>query len=159
MATNFGTIVLQALTALAISLFSAWITVKFSQNKFRSERLWDRKVISYERVIEAFHKSKKFSSEHLDAEYVGREVSVDRADELRNLAHEAMEEIRRTADIGSFTLSAHALNLLAEFNKKSENVAQADTWQEHLENDYALTDEYMKKFIIEAKRDLGNENK
>jgi hypothetical protein len=81
---SIAAIALQALAALAIALVSSWITVKLSQRKFRAERLWDRKVLAYERIIEAFYKSKKFSSEHLDAEYVHREVSEDRDKELRH---------------------------------------------------------------------------
>jgi hypothetical protein len=150
-----GTLLLQALSALAIALFSAWLAVTFAQRRFRAERLWDRKVVTYERVIEAFHKSKKFSSEHLDAEYVNREISEERDKELRRLAHEAMEEIRRTADIGSFTLSEQALKLLADCERESSNDSHITSWFEHLEHDYAVTEKYMKLFIAEAKRDLA----
>jgi len=75
--------------------------------------MWDRKVLAYERIIEAFHKSKKFSSEHLDATYVNREVSEVRDNELRKLAGEARDEIFKATDSGSFTLSARSLALLA----------------------------------------------
>lgn len=145
---------LQALSAFPIAIFSAWLTVKLSLNRFRAERLWDRKVVAYERVIEAFHKSKKFSSEHLDAEYVKRELPKERDTELRRLAQEALEEIRRTADIGSFTLSQNALQLLSNYSRESEDDDHIHSWQEHLEHDYEVTDKYMKLFIEEAKRDL-----
>jgi flagellar biosynthesis/type III secretory pathway M-ring protein FliF/YscJ len=106
---SLGAVALQAFGALLIALLSAWITVKLSQRKFREERMWDRKAAAYERIIEAFHKSKKFSSEHLDAQYESRELVEDRDKELRRLSAEAREEISRAADVGSFTLSARAL--------------------------------------------------
>mgnify|MGYP006883222247 CR=1 FL=1 len=154
MTPSIETLSLQAISAFAIASFSAWLTVKLSLKRFRTERLWDRKVVAYERVIEAFHKSKKFSSEHLDAEYVNRELPKERDTELRRLAHEALEEIRRTADIGSFTLSTSALKLLADYSRESGDYDDIHSWQEHLEHDYAVTDKYMKLFIEEAKRDL-----
>lgn len=149
------TLLLQAVSALAIALFSAWLTVKLSQRKFRLERLWDRKVLAYERVIEAFHKSKKFSSENIDAEYSNRELAEERNTELRRLAHEAREEISRTADVGSFTLSEQALKMLADYQRESSDDEHVTSWREHLEHDYTVTDKYMKLFIAEAKRDLA----
>jgi hypothetical protein len=149
------TLLLQAASALAIALLSAWLTVKLSQRKFRLERLWDRKVLAYERVIEAFHKSKKFSSENIDAEYANRELAEERNNELRRLAHEAREEISRTADIGSFTLSEQALKLLSGYQRESNDERHITSWPEYLEHDYTVTEKYMKLFISEAKRDLA----
>jgi hypothetical protein len=154
---SLGAIALQALGALAIALLSAWITVKLSQRKFRTERMWDRKVLAYERVIEAFHKSKKFSTEHLDAECVNREVPEERDKELRHLAKEAREEIARATDIGSFTLSLQALELLADYQRESGNDDHIHTWLEHLDYDYSVTDKYLKLLIAEAKRDLASD--
>jgi len=149
------TIAIQAFSALAISLFSAWLTVRLSKNKFRSERLWDRKVSAYERVIEAFHNSKKFSYEHMRAEYSGGEVSEERDKELRQHAKQGMEEIRRTTDIGSFTLSEQAMDIIFEYEHKSNETDHMESWQEYLRHDFEITDEYMQKFINEAKRDLA----
>ncbi len=52
MSQQLFNILIQAFFSFFISLFSAWLAVKFSQRKFREERLWDRKVIAYERVID-----------------------------------------------------------------------------------------------------------
>lgn len=154
MPENIGTLAVQALSTLAISLFSAWITVRLSQKRFRSERLWDRKVLSYERVIEAFHKSKKFSLEHMIAEERGNELSKERDSELRTLAKEALEEIKRTADIGSFTISEKATAILSQYQIEWNDNEHIVSWQEHLEYDYEITNKYMRLFIAEAKRDL-----
>ena len=146
-------LLLQALSALCISLFSAWLTVRLSQKRFRAERLWGRKVVAYERVIEAFHKSKKFSSEHMNAARSGGDVSEERDKELRLLAKEANEEIRKAADIGSFTISDEALNVLALYEKELDDVELYD-WHTYLEHDFSITEKYMKKFIATAKKDL-----
>ena len=152
-----GAIALQALGAMAIAFSSAWLTVKLSQRKFRDERMWDRKVLAYERIIEALHKSKKFSSEHLDAQYEYRQLSDDRNKELRRLASEALEEVSRATDIGSFTLSVQALELLANYQSESGDHKHIESWLEHLEHDYGVTDKYLKLLIAEAKRDLKSD--
>ena len=155
MSKQLFNILIQAFFSFFISLFSAWLAVKFSQRKFREERLWDRKVIAYERVIDAFHKSKKFSSEHMDIEYAGRTLDEERDKELRRLSHDAMEEIRRAADVGSFTLSTKAIQILADYKSESSTKGIV-SWGEYLEHDYTVTTKYMKLFIEEAKFDLGN---
>ncbi len=111
--------------------------------------------MSYERVIEAFHKSKKFSSEHMRTEHSGQEVSTERDAELRQHAKEAMEEIRRTADIGSFTLSEPAMKIIISYERESNDDDHINSWQEHLEYDFKTTEKHMKEFIAEAKRDLA----
>ncbi|MEH0166710.1 hypothetical protein [Roseateles microcysteis] len=154
MIPSLDTLLVQALCTFAIAVFSTWLTIRLSQRKFRAERLWDRKAAAYERLIDAFHKAKKFSSENLDAEYEGRQVSEERNDELRALAKEAREEIRRAADIGSFSLSEGALQLVTQYEIDVGDTKGITMWQEHLDHDYAVTDAALKDLIFEAKRDL-----
>jgi hypothetical protein len=56
----FAGALLQLISSLLLALFADWIAVRLSRDKFRSERWWERKVQAYERVIDAFHKAKKF---------------------------------------------------------------------------------------------------
>jgi high-affinity Fe2+/Pb2+ permease len=112
------TVALQAAIGLGIAAATSWFTVKLSLAKFRKERLWEKKALAYERVIDAIHKAKKFSSEHLDAQYDGRDLPDERDEELRKLAKEAMDEIRRAADIGGFVLSAQALEIIREYERR-----------------------------------------
>ena len=154
MAPSLDTLLLQAVSTFVIAVFSAWLTIRLSQKKFRAERLWDRKAAAYERVIEAFHKAKKFSSENLDAVYEGREVSEERNNELRALAKEAREEIRRAADIGSFSLSEGALQLVTQYEIDLGDTKEITMWHDYLDHDYSVTNTALKDFIAEAKRDL-----
>lgn len=147
-------VLLQLLVGIAIAGASSWITVQLSRLQFRSERWWEKKAQAYERVIEAFHNSKKFASEHLDAAHKGRDVDGMRDAELRKLAKEARDEIIRASDIGSFILSSNASIILAKYKAESEAAEKHDTWWEYLDADLSLTDRYMKEFIVEAHRDL-----
>lgn len=53
----------------------AFFTVRFSLRKFRSERLWERKVLAYERIIQALHVYKMCSEVELRAAQQGRGLS------------------------------------------------------------------------------------
>lgn len=89
------------------------------------------------------------------AEYSGTEITKEREEDLRQKAKQAMDEISRAADIGSFTLSSQALEIIIEFERKSDDTDHIHDWQEYLHYDYDVTDKYMKKFIAEAKQDLA----
>ena len=147
-------IVLTLLTGIGIAAASSLITVRLSIRQFRSQRLWEKKVETYQKIIEAFHKSKKFESEHLTAEFKGREVSEDRGAELVKQSKEAYEEISRACDVGRFLLSDKAVSILDEFKKKYDNQPRYENWLESLAEDWSLTDHYMKEFIAEAQKDV-----
>lgn len=154
-ADELAKLALQATTALAIALVSSWVTVQLSLKRFRAERLWDRKVQAYERLIDAFHNSKKFSIEHLDAEQKGENLSSERKDELRKISKDAQEEIQRMADIGSFTLSNCAIKIVIKYKTDINDNEHASSWIEYLEHNYDITCKYMELIIDEAKKDLG----
>lgn len=147
-------LLLKGLSAVAISFFSAWIAVWISRNKFRSERWWEKKVVAYERVIDAFHKTKRFDYEHLRAEELALDFDDAKVAQLKALYSEARDEILRSADIGSFTLSPKALEILSCYKDESENMPRQNSWYEHLETSYEVADRHMKEFVAEAKVDL-----
>lgn len=145
---------LKVLSGIAIAAASSWITVQLSRHKFRSEKWWEKKVDAYERVIEAFHNSKKFSTEHMNAEYNGREVEESRDQELRRTSRLARDEILRAYDVGAFILSKKALSILAKYEAETESLKECQSWHEYLDESWGLTHKYMKEFIEEAHQDL-----
>lgn len=145
---------LKFIVGVGIAALSSFITVRLSLARFRTEKWWEKKVSAYEKIIEAFHGSKKFSSEHMDAEYKGKEVPQERDEELRAISKAAREEILKATDIGAFILSDNAFNILKEYEKESKKSSECATWFEYLDSDWAVVEKYMKKIITEAKRDL-----
>ena len=147
-------IVLTLLTGIGIAAASSWITVRLSIKQFRNQRWWEKKIETYQRVIEAFHKSKKFESEYLTAESKGREVSEDRGAELVKQSKEAHEEISKSCDVGRFLLSDKAVSILDEFERKYVNRVRSDDLWKDLAESWSLSDHYMKEFIAEAQKDV-----
>ena len=147
-------VLLKILSGIAIATVSAVITVRLSTQKFRTERWWDKKVGAYERVLEAFHNAKKFNSEHLRAAQLASDLSDEREAELTKLANDARDEIARASDIGSFVLSNEAQEILSNYSREIDSVPRQDTWWEHLDIEWEITNRRMKEFIAEAHRDL-----
>ncbi len=145
---------LKFIVGIAIATLSSFITVRLSLARFRTEKWWEKKVSAYEQVIEAFHGSKKFATEHMDAEFKGKELPKERDEELRAIAKVARDEILKATDIGAFILSDEALNILKDYEKESDKLSDCHSWIEYLDTDLGITDKYMKKIISEAKRDL-----
>ncbi len=144
----------QLLVGIAIAAVSSLITVRLAKGQFRSERWWEKKVAAYERVIDAFHDFKKFSSEHLDAEVNDNSLSKEREEHLRQRAAAGTDEIKRAADVGSFILSIQALDILSRYAQESAKIGHPPTWLDYLDAEWSVADKYMKEFIAEAKRDL-----
>lgn len=147
-------LVVKAFFAIAIAAISSWVTVYLSRNRFRSERWWEKKVEAYERVIDAFHKAKKFDLEHIRADELRLEIDEARQTELRLQAREARDEILRASDVGGFILSGNALSILAKYEAESDSIPRFNTWYEHLDHSWSLTHRYMREFIAEAHTDL-----
>ena len=147
-------IILTLLTGIGIAAVSSWITVRLSIKQFRNQRWWEKKVETYQRIIEAFHKSKNYSSEYLTTEFKGREVSEDRGAELVKQSKEAHEEISKACDVGRFLLSDKAVSILDEFERKYVNRGRSDDLWKDLAESWSLADHYMKEFIAEAQKDV-----
>ncbi len=141
-------------TGIAIAAASSWITVRLSLRRFRSEKWWEKKVAAYERVIDAFHDLKRFTSEHMVAEEQLKEIDDARDHQLRELAQKGRDEILRASDVGAFILSEKTLSILAKYEAESGGLLKHKSWYEYLDAKWSITNQYMKEIIAEAHRDL-----
>lgn len=142
------------LVGVIIAAASAWITVRLSLKRFRSERWWDRKVEAYERVIEALHHSKAFSDAHLNASHEGRELSEERDKDLRKRSAQAHIEIEKATDMGAFLLSDEAHERLKKYRKDTTEASDTPHWEVYLQGDLVATESCLADLIKIAKKDL-----
>lgn len=145
----------QIFTGLVIAGASAWITVWLARKKFRAERLWEKKVAAYERVIDALHQSKRFAAEHVRAAEQGQEVSEERDQELRAMSKGAHNEILRATDVGRFIMSASAVEVLQKYEQQSKELSACQSWFEYIDLDYTITKQCLESFLDEAKKDVS----
>lgn len=149
--SNFA---ITVLTGIIIAVVSAWVTVQLALRRFRAEKWWEKRVEAYERVIEALHHSKAFTSVHLDAAYAGKDVPEERDKELRAKSKEALREIEKATDIGGFLLGEEALERLRRYQKEAKEASNTTSWHKYLEDDWAATNSCLENIIQIAKQDL-----
>ncbi len=140
--------------AVTVAIVSAWVTVRLSLRRFRSERWWELKVQTYQNVIEALHNSKLFVDKHLEAGYDFRELSEERDKELRHKSKIGHDELDKIMDIGALMLSETATLRLQQYRKDAKEAGNQPDWVGYLEADYSALDSCLKDFISIAKKDL-----
>jgi len=141
---------------VVIAVTSAWVTVRLSLSKYRTEKWWDKKVEAYSNVIEAFHHSKSFSDKHLNAEWRGRELDAEVDKEVREKSKLAHKEIDKYINIGSFVFSDEFYSRLKKYQAESENIfEECHGWVDMLMKDQTHLEKCIKDLIFLAKNDLS----
>lgn len=141
-------------TGILIAGAASWITIQLSLKQFRSQKLWERKVDAYTLILDALHKSKKFSDEHLEAMYKDKEVSDERDKELRKLSKESREELFRAVDVGAFLLCDEVMVVLKEYECEIDELYVYETWYDYIDADNTINHRTLRKLIPIARKDL-----
>lgn len=106
---------------LVIAIVTAWVTVRWSLDRFRAEKLWEMKVTAYRTVIEALHEASKYPEAHFDAAVEGYKVSEETEKELRLSARKASIEILRATESGGLLLPSRVLCRLKKYHEERMN--------------------------------------
>jgi len=145
----------QILVGIIIAATSAFITVKMSIAKFRSEKIWERKIEAYTKIMEAFHHLKAFSDKHLHAEMRSRDLPEETDTELRKESRTAHKEIDKYTDIGAFIFSKEFYQCLQRYRHDSAEVSDKNMgWVNYLIDDQMVTETCLNDLIRLAKDDL-----
>ncbi len=142
------------ISTILIATFSSFLTFQLSTAKFRSEKWWELKVASYQKILEALHESKLFSSYYLDAHQEGGQVSEEQAKELSAKGKKAHDEIVKMIDVGTFLLSDKAMERLYQYMNESSEAEDVAEFFTHLDKDYQATKSCIDDLILIAKDDL-----
>ena len=144
---------------LFLSVVTAWLTVRFSLQRFHAERWWERKLDAYTAIIESLHHMLNYFSKELEASYRGGNISEETAKALQAKYRQATEEIDKATDIGSFVISSEAADRLRELRKARDKANDAIdntfTMEEIYEPQLSLVRECLNSIRDIAHRDLG----
>jgi len=100
------------ITALISAFAAAVLTTWFSLWRFRKERWWERKFLSYVAIIEALHDIGIESDEELEASGTGITISDRRKNELRDKLHGGLNVINKEIHTGEFLLEDDTVEAL-----------------------------------------------
>ncbi len=144
----------QIASGLLISVVTALVTVQLSLRRFRSERMWERKVQAYERIFESLHHLKAYCDGHLKAEECGSKMDINREQELYGKFRLALEEINKYRDIGSFLIAESAVERLKRFEMELEKSYEGKTIFEIADNQYGYVTSCIKDVNEIARSDI-----
>jgi uncharacterized membrane protein YkgB len=143
--------------ALAVSILTAYITVKLSMKQFYSQKWWEKKAEAYSHIIENLSYFQYFFDERLDAEFNMKHLSDEEEKKLSEKYKQTKEYIAKAAAIGAYIVSdktAIALKeLLHEFDKSYSEV----DFISYLDRNNGLVRECIAKIKEYAKADLSKQ--
>ena len=148
---ELGKFILQA----AISVGGAFLAAYLATKKFRSEKWWEKKAAAYAELVEALHKMKWPASEHLNAEIEYRKVSDDDSNRMWKEFGVARQNIWRLADTSSFLISGEVMKAVQEMEQDLGKARSAESWFEHLDEQYGAVDKCLMRIKEIGKTDLG----
>ncbi len=144
----------QILVGISIASVSAVVTVKLSLNRFRAEKVWERKLQAYENVIDAFHKIKNYYDEHLGSSIQGTKLSEEKKKQLLVAQNLGRSELSRAIDVGGLLLSSKATLVVESYLSDFHNCPDFEFYEEYLEQHWTLAHKALREFISYAKADL-----
>ena len=101
---SFDSLAANVISSVATGLLTALISVRLALRRFRSERLWDRRVQAYSNLFEALFHVKAYTKRALDRIEGGGDLNDDYMKELAARSGEGYREIRKAVVIGVLAL-------------------------------------------------------
>ncbi len=150
----------QTAAGILLAIITSYITVQLSIRKFRSERMWERKIEAYSKLIESLHflfrsiyKYIELAEEDQHYEF-NDEVSID----IDNLLAEGRKEINKSIDSGFFIFSDDFNEKLKKYKIEQESIENQFSYgtskYECMLEEHKAIEYYIKELIYLAQKDL-----
>lgn len=141
-------------TGIVIAVLSAWLTVKFALRRFYSEKWWERKATVYTAIFEALHHVRNCADHQLV--FSQRDIGMPEAadTELTKLMSNAIADLRKYFDIGTFILSQEAVDVIAVFMRDLDEATKVINWEPHLALKIDAVEKCLTSLRPVAKMDL-----
>lgn len=139
----------------AISLGGAFLAAYLSAKRFRTEKWWERKAVVYNELIDALHKMKWPSSEHMDAELEERKIPEDESKSQWEEFKAARRNVWRIADSAAFLVPEQVLEAVKEMERDLAKATSAESWFEDLDGQYCAINKCLASIKKIGCRELG----
>src|SRR5690348_2043032 len=124
------------LMQLGGALIVAWVTVRWALRRYKSEKTWERRLAAYVEAAMAIGEMRTIVGRWFDQAIEFRELS----EELQSLQRERFQAAKRRLDeseaIALLLLPTETSTLLSSLRKNLDSSRRADSWHEHLDDQY-----------------------
>ncbi|WP_170889293.1 hypothetical protein [Vibrio sp. B1-2] len=150
--------ILKIAAQILISIGAAFLAARLATSRYRSEKVWDQKMLAYSELIESLHRMKWPISEHLTASLEGRELSDEASDEQWADYRAARKDVSKVAEKSSFIVSHEVVDVIADLESGRSKARTSQHWIEHLEIEWNAVDECIDKVKKIGNQDLKVKN-
>ena len=141
--------------ALAGAIVGACVTFLLSIWRFRAEKRWEKRVDTYEKIIDALHHARNYQAYFIDVEVEGRAIDRDETQKLAEKVKAANRQIELAISQGFLVLGDNVRDRLKQYRKDTEhNPVPRENWFGQIEHEWELADACLKDIIRFAQRDL-----
>ena len=132
----------------------AYLTARWSLDKFYSEKWWERKERAYVEIIEGLYDLLQYCEVKKEDYGGGPGYSEAKMKELQEKYSRAYWELKKTTDIGAFVVSAEAEVILKELrNRPQLDWDKNPPWDIYAQ-DYGYYRDALTKIVAVARTDL-----
>ncbi len=143
-----------AATTAVIAIGSTLLAARLALSRYREEKLWERRVLAYENILEAISQIHEFSETHLNANYEHREVDDQKDKALRDNIQAANSTLYAARTSEAIWLSRNAIECLQNYQRESDQASRAMDWWEYIEGEYDASSKCIADFTQTSKNDL-----
>jgi len=138
----------------AIAVVGAFLAANLATRRYRDEKSWEKRLASYVELIDALHRMKWPSSEHLNAEIEGREIDCAESARQWEEFKVARRNVWRVADSAAFLISSEVRDAVQLLERELGVAKSVDSYVEHLDEQFAAVDRCLERVKELGRKEL-----
>lgn len=141
-------------TGLLIALVTARLTVHYALKRFYAEKWWERKAAAYAAIFENLHHVRNHADHHLV--FLRRNLDLPEAAdaELTEKLRNAMAELRKHWDIGSFVITQDGVAVMDTLMNELDDATKPENREAHFALKMDAVDKCLRAMRAIARKDL-----
>jgi hypothetical protein len=155
---NWPDIPAPALTVIS-SFVGAWLAAQFALSRFYREKVWERKTAAYTAIFEALHDMDRWFDEHIDELAHNRELSTERAAQLRTDSLAADQLLDRRLAAETWLIPDPIRERIQDGLLELRRASYTTDWAEHLVNGSRALQSLTSDLRRSVRRDLHLRNR
>lgn len=142
-------------SGIPVALLTAWLTVKFSLKRFRSEKWFERRMDAYTKLIDSLHLMRHTNDRQLRAAYRGVELPKETEEQLVGSYLKGLAEVRRLTDVVALLFPPKAVRADEKLAADLDKATNVDSWWENLDREETAIGTALLELRAIAREDLS----
>lgn len=142
----------QSLVAGLVGFGGVILTLVVNSWLSRRQHRQERQSHAFEQLLAALHELKRFPENWLEAEFAGRELTEERAEELRLASKIGNNKLQKMKDVSIIFLPKSVEERLNRLESELNTAEKFESLFEHLENDHFVVQNCINDIVAIYRR-------